>query len=228
MKTEKLAKVEALPVEMKNRIGYDICVNDPEATVQDYVDALDKFILQKDCFRSRNSMLKSCFACDLCCQERIPITIIDALKLSEKGLQHALENLFNVYVEERVVDITMALHDSGRCKFLSKDKGICEAYQNRPLVCHTYICCPATHAAKQLREEIVNAGEDELVREWFKIKGKNGGLIIHEAVLPQPNLSDYHRTPFAGVNDYAQIKIKDVCTPELWRKIAVKKSGCTA
>jgi len=216
-------RVEAVPILIKGRAGYDILVNDPEATVQDYIDALERFIEENTCYRSRVPDLASCYSCDLCCRERIPVTLVDAVRLSDRGLQETVANLLHVFVDGRVVDITMGLDETGRCIFLDRGKRLCTAYQKRPLVCRTFICCPSTRKARQLREEIVNAGEDELVRAWFGIKGKNRSPIIHEGVAPRPHPADYAKTAFYGVDEYSRVKLKKVCSPGLWNMLVTQK-----
>jgi len=214
-------KVEAVPVLIKGRRGYDIKVRDSNATVQDYIDALNRFIEITPCSRARAPEKNPCYACNLCCQERIPVTLIDAYNLGGKSnIAEVITGFFHVYVEDRVVDITMGLDDSGCCRFLDPQKGICANYINRPMVCQTFICCPATDEAKQLREEVVNAGEDELVRSWFKSGKQAGRYIISEAVNPRLDPDDYSPTPFSGKTGYAQVRLKDVCAKKLWQKIS--------
>lgn len=216
-----MGKVEAVAAVIKGRTGYDIRVKDPAATVQDYIDALNDFIEKNSCFRTRAPQKESCYACDLCCRERIPVTLMDAYNLSgDKNVPEAIRKFFHVYVEERVVDITLALDESGCCRMLDQTRGTCANYLHRPLVCQTFICCPASAAAKQLREEVVNAGEDELVRSWFKGRKKDAGYLIHEAVNPRLNPSDYPPTPFNTKTSYSQVKLKDVCSKKLWLQIA--------
>lgn len=216
-----MGKVDVVPVVIKGRTGYDIKVRDSDATVQDYIDALNSFIGEIKCSRTRAPDRDSCYACNLCCQERIPVTLIDAYNLGGKGkVLESIKKFFHVYVEDRVVDITMGLNESGCCRFLDPVKGICSNYLSRPMVCQTFICCPSTWAAQQLREEVVNAGEDELVRSWFKSDNGAGGYVINEAVNPRLNPEDYPATPFKGKTSYAQVKLKDVCTKKLWLQLA--------
>lgn len=215
-----MGKVEAFATVIKGRTGYDIRIKDPGATVQDYIDCLNDFIEKSPCFRTRAPQKESCYACDLCCQERIPVTLIDAYNLNgNMNVTEAIRKFFHVYVEDRVVDITMGLDESGSCRLLDRTGGICSNYLRRPLVCQTFICCPATAAARQLREEVVNAGEDELVRSWFRGRKKDGRYLINEAVNPRLNPADYSPTPFYAKTSYKQVKLKDVCSKKLWLHI---------
>lgn len=215
-----MKRVEAVPALVDGREGYDIRVNDPEANVQDYIDAVNLFISENKYFRSRMPELHTCFGCDLCCRERIPVTVVDAYLLADTSIEQVMKDLLHVYVEGPVVDITMRLDESGGCLCLDSAKRICRLYRRRPLVCQTFICCPSTVKARRLREQIVNAGEDELVRTWFGIRGKNG-LIIHEAESPDPDIIDYPRTPFFGAKTYSEVKLKEICLPDLWEKLLI-------
>ena len=212
-------RVEAVPVIIAGREGYDIQINDREATVQDYIEAVERFISENSCYRARKPELDSCYGCDSCCQERIPVTLIDAFVHGQLTMNQTIENVKHVLVEERVVDITMGVDEKWRCRNLDSEKGICTNYARRPLVCRTYICCPATIRARRLREEIVNSGEDELVRLWFNLRRQDGSLIIHEGLSPDPREDDYPVTPFAGATSYDQVKLKDVCSSKLWHSL---------
>lgn len=213
-----MRNVEAVPISINGQTGYDIRILSEEATVQDYIDAIERFIEEGQCFRSRVPGLETCFACDLCCQERIPVTLVDALNLKKGSLRDTFEKYFYVYVEDRIVDITMRLNSQGRCCNLDSGKSLCADYHRRPLVCRTFICCPSTGNAKSLREVIVNCGEDELVRSWFRLKGPDG-IIINEAFSPRPDPADYPKTAFYGSTKYSRVKLKNICSTRLWEKI---------
>ncbi len=215
----ELPRVQAVPAMVDGQAGYDLRVNDQAATVQDYLEAVQSFSRSDKCYRSRRPEAASCLGCDLCCRERVPVTLIDALQLAGGDIGRTIEDLLHVFVEGRVVDITMGLDETGGCRLLDRTRGICKAYQQRPLVCRTFICCPSTRNARQLRSAIVNAGEDELVRTWFNLCSNRGQLIIHEAVSPQPQPADYPPTPFTGALKYEQVKLKDICSPGLWRRL---------
>lgn len=213
--------VEAISVIIDGKQGYDIRVNDPEATVQDYIDAVERFIADNRMHRGRKPVQESCYGCDLCCRERIPVTLIDALNLTDRTITETLTSKMHVLVDGQVVDITMGLDETGSCRNLDADRGLCRDYQRRPLVCRTFICCPATRKARQLREEIVNMGEDELVRTWFSLCEETGSLIIHEGCSPDPCPDDYAETPFFQAAGYHQVKLRDICSPGLWRELTI-------
>jgi Fe-S-cluster containining protein len=217
-------RVEAVPTEIKGQTGYDIRVLDAGATVQEYIDAINSFIEEKACYRTRKPAQENCYGCDLCCQERAPVTAVDAYGLGE-DLRETLLQKLHVCVEDRVVDIILARNDEDKCRLLNTEKGICTIYGKRPLVCQTFICCPSTKNAKQLREQVVNAGEDELVRQWFAIgqKSVDNNLIIHEAFEPAPDMTDYPQNAFAGAKNYSDVKLRDICSPSLWSRICKGK-----
>ena len=94
-------------------LGYDISVDENGVTVQDYLNALNAALMTLDLSRSREER-KICRGCDLCCGERIPLTVIDLLVLAEspavkkvlgqpsgehKVLSEMLRRFSHVYVE---------------------------------------------------------------------------------------------------------------------------------
>jgi hypothetical protein len=140
----ELPGVQAVPAMVNGQAGYDLRVNDQAATVQDYLEAVQRLSRSDKCYRSRRPEAASCFGCDLCCRERVPVTLIDVLQLAGgsigRTIERTIENLLHVFVEGRVVDITMGLDETGGCRLLDRTRDICKAYQQRPLVCRTFIC----------------------------------------------------------------------------------------
>ncbi|RYD02018.1 hypothetical protein N752_26560 [Desulforamulus aquiferis] len=123
--------------------GYDLEILDPSATVQDYLDALNNFI--------DTNMSSPCRGCDECCWERIPLTSVDVFKYietSSKELKLGSENLLleflkkycYIYVEGRVVDISLGFTLEGACSFLNQTQKICSNYLARSLVCQSFVC----------------------------------------------------------------------------------------
>jgi len=204
---------------MENQKGYDLYITSESATVQDYLDAVNELIVYSQISRSRNQNSK-CEGCPRCCAERIPLTSID-VELMMKGLGFSsfagfINKYCHVVVDGPVVDIILAQNIKGECVFLKPD-GRCSQYRLRSLVCQTFICSPSTPRAVKLRETVVNKGEDELVRRWFREgRNKKGELIIHEAWEPDLDINDWQVNAFTGKKEYRDVLLREVCTQELW------------
>lgn len=211
-----------MPFNKEKIKGIDVAICDDSATLEDFICALDDYILCGNIDRIRSST-QQCEGCSICCQERIPLTSIDVFTL-KKALHHDLElhDFLNKYayiiVSERAVDISLAQDMYERCQFLNNETGRCQLYLHRPFVCHTYICTELSPRAKQLRDTIVNTGEDELVRLWLK-EGKNNGLVIHEAYNPCVLKDDWVSSPWTEKYYYHEILIKDIVPAKLWTKL---------
>ncbi|AQS59540.1 YkgJ family cysteine cluster protein [Desulforamulus ferrireducens] len=212
-----------LRVFQKPDKSYDIEVLDPQATIQDYLDAINYFI--------ETTMEPPCRGCDECCWERIPLTSIDALTYVEKlaeqldleknwPLLSFLKDYCYIYVEGPVVDISLGYTLEGACGFLNQEERICSNYMARSLVCQSFVCLESSEQAQELRSQLVNAGMDELVRLWL-IQSQQAGQkpFMHEQHQAAPCLEDYPVNAFTGKVGYGQVLLKDVCTPELWGQI---------
>lgn len=217
-------------------LGYDISFFEEDVTVQDYLDALNTALLNMKLSRSRQDGA-CCRGCGLCCGgQRIPLTIIDLKVLAESPpvkkmfqdsglrpeevLAGMIRRFCYVYVDGRSVDITLRLDENNKCPFLDKDTKTCSVYDFRPFVCQTYICCPASHEALELREAVVNAGEDELVRRWLEYA--EAGLCsfwYDDGDFPHVDLEDWLEGPFTGKSSYSQVLVKDVVPPALWSRL---------
>lgn len=217
-------------VRMNGANGYDLFVADPEATVGDYLSALNRAIEELPLDRGR-ARRRACKGCDRCCAERLPLTVIDAQVLRRATGAPTLSAFLALYghvlVEGRAVDITLARREDGRCCFLDPATRTCRLYAARPLVCQTFICCPQTKRARRLREALVNKGEDELVRQWLEEAAAAGREpVIHEGYNPRVRAADWPPTPFAGRRGYDEIPLRDVCPPGVWRELtAVRTAG---
>jgi len=225
--------VKIIPIEFKNGKGYDIIISNPEAAVQDYLNAINRAVEEYDLVRLWTSKEK-CFGCDRCCRERIPLTLADVGILAEhlltkekaekeKALAEVIRRYCRIFVYGDIVDIHLRLTESGACPFLNEEKEICRIYPYRPLVCQTFICCPMTKRAEQLREALVNRGEDDLVRWWLKYAYENGIAVwFDEGDNPKINLGDFdfESEPFMFISGYSKVKIRDVVSPNLWKLLS--------
>ncbi|MGQ9824679.1 MAG: YkgJ family cysteine cluster protein, partial [Desulfotomaculales bacterium] len=205
---KKLSKFAGLARDFPGGRGYDLAVWDPGASVQDYLEALTGAIAALPLTRLSGKK-QHCFGCDRCCAERAPLTSVDCLLLTEATGERNpgafLQKYTVVSVDGPVVDIVLKLTGDGRCVFLDRKTKLCRVYAARPLVCRTYICSPASRRALTLRSAVVNRGEDELVRLWFK-----AGMVVHQARRPRPERPGCPRHPGACAGRYAGVPGEDV------------------
>lgn len=186
---------------------YDLAVLDQGATAADYEQAAGQVLAEPGAVRRLSA---GCAGCSICCGGRLPLTAVDLYRLKMGGLGVALplDAWVSAYgsVQRRggCVDIALRLDDYETCVLWDREKGLCSAYESRPLICRTYICAPISWRASELRTQIVNAGEDELAKV-LGLAGVDGG--------------DGKPQPFAGVLGYAGAPLRDVCSSRLWRSL---------
>ncbi|MCR4442741.1 MAG: YkgJ family cysteine cluster protein [Peptococcaceae bacterium] len=217
-------RVEVVPYRKNGIKGLDIRVCDEGASVDDYCAALGDYILTADFDRLR-ARKSSCEGCDVCCRERMPLTSVDVLTMHKKlapalDFAELLRRFTYIAVSGRSVDIVLARDYEGDCIFLDKKKKRCLHYQQRLLVCRTYICTACSPRAAKLREAVVNTGEDELVRLWIAAGGTEAA--IHEADAPDVQAADWPENAWTGKAEFSDILLVDMVTPELWTELCGK------
>lgn len=211
------------PYQKGNSIGLDVQINSAEATIEDYYQALDSYILNGQYQRFR-STTTDCEGCDTCCQERIPLTSIDVFTLKKAvapdlGLNDFLRRYCYVSINGPVLDISLAHNAQDSCLFLNLVTGKCLNYAARPLVCHTYICTPLSPRARKLRETVINTGMDELVRLMLAEAENPEKLPCHEAFEPAVDPEDWPQNKWTGRDNYSAIKLKDILPERLWQEL---------
>ncbi|MCL2336500.1 MAG: YkgJ family cysteine cluster protein [Firmicutes bacterium] len=220
----RVAQVLALPKQFGKTGGYDLQVVSSQASVQDYLDALNRAVEELPLSRSRNKGT-DCAGCDLCCGERAPLTWPDIGRLRKHlglngELQSLLDRVAHIAVDGPVVDITLRRAEDGHCCFLDRSKKLCTIYPARPLVCQTFICCNGTGRAAGVRKWVVNLGEDELVRQWLQQAAARGEKPrYHWGNRPNLRLDDWQPNAFTGLKQYCQVLLKDILPPDLWHKL---------
>ena len=192
---------EAKPVEVvlvagtDGLLSYDVRVHCVKATVADYLAAMNAF---------QEERVAPCNGCTNCCWERVPLTAPDVYRYLEErqeGLAAFIRDNCQVTVEAGTADICLRRRADGSCLFLDRENHRCRRHSERSLVCQSYICLPATRRAQALRRQIVNEGENELVRLW------NPSLVAEEP------------RGFFGKESYDRVGLLEVAGPGLWRRL---------
>ncbi|ACX52885.1 protein of unknown function UPF0153 [Ammonifex degensii KC4] len=211
-------KVEVQPVSFSNGLGLAVQVRSEGATVEDFIVALDSAWQRYPFTRVRRPGAKNCLGCDACCGERAPLTSVDCFVLMRHlglpTLDAFLSRYATVEVRGPVVDITLRRLRDGRCVFLDRERLACKVYAARPFVCRTFFCCPATPQFWEVREAILNRGEDELVRWWLASSRR-----VDRSWKPRVREEDWPPTPFAGKKSYEEVRLKEVLSKKLWRSV---------
>lgn len=202
MKDKKLPlNIELIAVE--DGFAYDVAVIDENATVGDYIDLLDTFLEEK---------VAPCIGCDLCCKQRIPLTLPDIYAYAGKerdAIATFLREKTVICKSGAVYDVKLTQRDDGSCVFLDQKNRRCLDHPHRSLVCHTYICLPQTKRARDLREELINNGEDALIGTLFAL-----GLSED----PKGSLN-YPENPLWQGKSFAEIKLKEVLSPSVFEAL---------
>lgn len=220
--------VKVYLTQFEDSFGYDLVILNEEATIQDYLDALNDF---------QEKTVAECKGCDNCCWERIPLTSIDVctylnnpnitmeLPDTPSLLTSFVHKYCYVFAEGPAMDIMLKHQSNGACFFLDTNQKICTNHTARSLVCQTFICLPHSERAGKLRDTLLNVGEDELVRQYLLESEKLGTPVkVDEGTNPTLNLDDYPPTAYEGKKSYAEVKIRDVVSDELFGELRVENN----
>lgn len=214
-----LKKIEIMPHTFTNQLlgdevfGYDIRILDAKATVADYLDALLEFA---------DKYLTDCRGCDGCCHERAPLIstdldlLSDILTTTAYPAHDILKSFCGLSANaDGAMDITLDRDKSGNCRFLDTGHKTCKQHHSRPFVCRSFFCLTKSFRAEALRNAIINAGEDELIRMLWR-EEKNGAPHI---LKDNFDIEDYPETGFAGKKHIGEVLIREVISPQLWEEI---------
>lgn len=184
-------------------IGYDLAVFSTEATLADYVTALDRW---------QQQYLADCKGCDSCCHERAPLGLPDYYQ-AIRGQKNppSLEQWLKETAQwqaltDGAADITLAQQKSGACKFLDLKQKICTIHDKRPLVCHTHVCLPKSHRAAWLREAVINVAEDALAAQ----------LLQETNLTLNCKIENYPRQKSLE-NEWEKVSLHSILPRDLWQ-----------
>ncbi len=199
--------------------GYEIKIMEKKVSIQDLLDELNLFFEEGNLERLWPEGKQSCYGCDLCCHEPLPLTSIDVRNICQaQGI-----NLMDAYkylwaeAQDNVIDITLRRTQAGRCIFLQPDS-TCSIYKNRPFLCQTYICCQTTPQIEELRSQVVNMGMDELIRASILAFSSAGKVLpLNRSHNARVNIKDWGKNKFTGKNNYSNILLKNVLSSDLFK-----------
>lgn len=197
--------------------GYDVEVDSDDVTVGDYMDALNNF---------QNTTMADCRGCDGCCHERVPLIYGDYFLAgggeNSETLGEWLNRVSMLNYDGGAVDIMLHRRGDSSCSFLDVEKKECTDHLHRTFVCQTHCCLPKSQRALNLRGEIVNAGEDELVRRLLA-EISEGKTDLWQDELGTANIADYAPNQFTtACENWQNVKLKDLLSAEVWSQIQVK------
>ncbi|MGI6358042.1 MAG: YkgJ family cysteine cluster protein [Bacillota bacterium] len=197
-------RVEAIAVPFDRGLGLDVVVYDAAATVEDlakaYAAAADDVDLHKEQrHASSGETCGSCFGCTYCCRRfNIFLSRLDVLQLAAaEGVAVEEFMAFCTAYEPWKVD-RVRLADPRRYCLRDDGQG-CDKYEQRPLICRLYICCPHSERARQLIGEVNRWAEEDLVN-WRSKRTDEGN-------------------PFNNKFAYSQVLLKDCVDEQLWRQL---------
>lgn len=200
----KIKSVDINLIETPEGFGYDVEITDEGATLAQYIEALDNFL---------DAKVAPCLGCDNCCYQRIPLILPDIYQYAgkePKAIGEFLEKRCAVTRLGAALDIRLAQGEDGICTFLDGDNQRCTDHLHRTMVCHTYICLPQTPRARELREHLINQGEDALVAELLTM-----GLLPRFKEMAGVYPTDPH---WAG-KDYHEVLLQQVVPEKLWAEL---------
>lgn len=142
----------------------------------------------------------SCYGCVGCCQERVPVTSVDALRLRDYLGCASWQELCRKYLTieklpDGAIDICLRRDAEGCCLFMDRQQACCSIHPGRTFACATHYCLPRSRQLADLRSRVINQGMDELVR-----------LLIAEGLLDS-DIADYPPNAFTGKRSYAEIEL---------------------
>ena len=191
-------------IKVDDGFAYDVRLLDENATVGDYIRLLDEFLDEK---------VAPCLGCDLCCSQRIPLTLPDIYTYVGKerdSIAAFLKEKAEIRYNGKAVDIKLAQREEDdSCVFLDRENQKCSDHIHRSLTCHTYICLPQTPRARALREDLINNGEDALVAALFDL-----GLLEDEGRSEHYPIKD----AWQG-KTFEEIRLKDVLSPSVFEDL---------
>lgn len=159
---------------------------DGQTTVQDLLDAVDRFLAEHPlpCDRCAESCCKKHWA--------VEVDNVAARRLAGEGnvaafVRSRLKTKWNYALDFR----QYVLRKQGACPFVSQENR-CSVYAARPLICRLYVCSPRSERYDSLRGAVAATYLQALVFEQN----------MREKQLSEKTLRKYRRNPALGAIEY--------------------------
>ena len=221
-----MTKVDIIAIKTKDDFGQEtlgcsLRINDDTATLADFLEALDLF---------SQDYLADCRGCDGCCYERAPLIAADipalaALLPASDYPAHAVCTVFaELIIDKRgTADIYLRRGYNSGCCLLDQGNKICSAHMSRAFVCRSHFCIPRSLPFENFREEIVNDGENALIRLLIAEEENGAPALGKQKLKTLLNPEDFPPNPQSGKQSYADISLRACLSTDLFEKI--KKEG---
>jgi len=221
-----MSNIQIIPLETQDdfglpALGCDVCNAEDTATIADLLEALDAFAAEK---------LADCRGCDGCCKERAPLIAADIPALAQllpksQFPAHEVIRAFGQLTIDRkgITDICFDRSADGCCCMLDRKGKFCTHHAQRAFVCRSHFCIPRSEALEQLRQEIVNEGENELTRMLLEEEKAGAAPITKKPLHKLVNAEDYENNTHKDKHSYDKLVLKDIISDDLWQSI--KKEG---
>ncbi len=199
--------------------GYDVQVMNENATVGDYLAALEDF---------QTKTLADCKGCDGCCHERAPLTLADfyySEYYQQGGRKIAawLAEVADLQFFGQAADLTIRRTADGACHLLDAAAKCCARHQYRTFTCRSHCCLPKSERAEALRAAIINAGEDELLRRLLAELSETGAMdfLPGKARLSGADAADYAANGFSRLpgERWREARLAEIADAALWREL---------
>lgn len=222
MDSEKKAKcrfylTEFEDVSLGATLGMDMRVTDDSVDLAEWLTELEAFAA---------AHLADCRGCDACCQERAPLIAADIAALSAllphtDFPAHSVCAAFGVLSvdENGVADIILKRDSGNACIFLDSEQRCCKQHGARPFVCRSHYCLPRSQQIEQLRETVVNDGENELLRLLLLEEERGAPPLECGPLADRLDIADLANNAQQGCAAYGDIRLREALGPALWRQI---------
>lgn len=228
---------------MGNRLGLDLVVLDPAATVQDLIDAFAPYATGSPVHKRYLGGPGSCLGCvESCCTVSIIAPDRLSFHATRARLGLTVPEMAARFLDSERLQQGVVHYRSRPCAFLADH--LCSIYPERSLICRTFICTDYSpdledliHNAigaglQALRHDLLAAGlelpppAEELVqqagteyeREFLRFYIRwSRGYVLEENGASYPVAGA--ENPWLKAESYQELPLRAFCTPGQWQRL---------